>query len=119
MKPKTIRRILIIFSILCILSLYYAIFITTSARADDKEYLICVHTCYLDLPKLEPCIEQEKKYWEPINVSDKQFEKTCKRIISGEKIECQVNCVVEQIKFVDRAVEYYNKEVKNFPNSNQ
>lgn len=119
MKQKYIRRILIVLSILCIVSLFGAIFYVTNARASDKSYSICVHTCYLDLPDLEECVKDETNFWDTPAGSEIRVQRECKDMIKHEKINCQINCVKEQIKPRDASVEFYDKHVRSFPETNE
>jgi len=118
MKQKNMRRLLVILSVLCILSLFGAIVYVTTGHASDKEYNICVHRCYLDLPDLEECIKDETNFWDTPTGSEIRIQRDCKDMINHEKIDCRINCVREQIKPRDASVEFYDKHVRSFPETN-
>lgn len=115
MKPKNMRRLLLIISIIGVLSLIFVMLYISTAHASDEDYQICVSRCYLDLPKIEECVEDEKTYWDSENTSVLQVKRTCKEMINYKKIDCRINCATAGIKIEDAAVKYYDTNVKNFP----
>lgn len=89
------------------------------ARGSNGDYQPCVNRCYLDLPKVEECISDEKQYWDTSNITDLQIKKDCQHMIKSKKVDCHINCVVKEIRFEDEATKFYDTDVKNFPLTDQ
>ena len=118
MKAKVQSYILTIVEVITVCLIIAGLFIViTSAHASDQEYQVCVNNCYLDLPNINECVADEKQYWDTGNTTEKQIRNNCKHLIKSEKVDCRINCVVSQIKFVDKAEKFYDTDVKNFPMS--
>jgi hypothetical protein len=119
MNKKIGITIIIIGLVMCIICL--AGFIAT-AHADDKSYSRCVAECQTDVMNLEQCIKDEKDYWDSKQTSYGALRLSCKQLIQNEKLDCKIDCVVEEIKKEkpsQRAVEFWDKNVKNFPDTNE
>ena len=111
-------------AIISLLSIFIFLFISsfTLSHADDKSYSNCVAECKEDIMDLEKCIKEEKDYWDSQQTSYGDLRISCKQLIQNEKLNCKIDCLVEEIKSKNpsnRAVEFYEKNVKNFPNTNE
>lgn len=107
----------IIYVILVIVGVIIAV--RGTAYADNVFYDACVNRCYLDIPEKAEFIEDEKQYWNVNSGKDSKWGRDYKSMVKHAKIDCRINCVVEEIKFRDHAVEYYDTDVKNFPLTNE
>jgi hypothetical protein len=114
-----IRLKIVMMGLIIFFALLISWVLSSKAYASDYEYGVCVDNCYLDLPSIEECIVDEKHHWDITNTTDKQMRKDCQSLIDSEKVDCQINCVVAQIKFVDKAEKFYDTDVKNFPLTNE
>jgi len=119
MKAKVQSYILTIVEIITVCLIIAGLFIVATAHASDQEYQVCVNGCYLDLPNIDECVEDEKQHWDTGNTTDKQIRNDCKHLIKAEKVDCRINCVASQIKFVNKAEKFYDTDVKNFPLTNE
>lgn len=117
MRKFTMTVTIIAFAAFLVFLISFAGFVSV-ARGSDGDYQICVNRCYLDLPKIEECISDEREYWEMNNTTDLQIKKDCQHMIKNKKVDCQINCVVAKIRFADEATVYYDTDVKNFPLTN-
>jgi len=110
-------------NIITIIGLALAVFcligFISAAYGSDQNYEICLNRCYLNLPDLEECISDDTEYWKVNNINNSVVKRSCKKMIRNEKIDCQINCNVAKIRFVDKAVKYYHTDVKNFPLTNE
>ena len=113
------KIIVIIISILFVISIFVFIGLITVAYGSDQGYQICVSRCYLDLPNIKECINDEKTYWDSGNTSNLRIKRSCKEMIRYEKIDCRINCATAGIEIEDIAVKYYDTDVKNFPLTNE
>ena len=77
---------------------------------------ICTAECKTDVMYIDECIEDERKFWNP-KVSDINLKHACMDLIRNKRLECYSDCEKEFVKY-NHAVEYYDKEVKNFPITN-
>ena len=122
MKQAHVRKILVVVSILCVLSVTSMLVYVTQCKADDKSYSNCVQGCYLDLPKVSECVEQERAYWDAKHTNEAMTEKDCISLIKHERINCEIDCLVKEIKMEDpnnAAIKFYDENVKNFPLTSQ
>lgn len=96
-----------------IIVIFMMIFYATSARADSFD--ICVAECISDVMQVEDCIWDEKAYWDISKSSEFQLRRSCQELIRNERDYCTGGCAK---KATNSLLEYYDKEVKNFPDVN-
>ena len=93
--------------------------IVATAHAENSSYYTCVNKCYLDIPGKTEFIKDERRYWDVSNITDSQLTRDYKSMVKHAKIDCRINCVVEEITIEDPAVKFYDTNVKNFPLTNE
>jgi len=129
MKRKTGRMLLIIIAILLGLFLIAGVFNATKSRASSGDYMksdefsVCFHRCLLDVPTVEACMMSEDDFWEYGRDKKKLLRKECIAIVRDERFNCKLDCYTETLMPKnperDRAIEFWDKSVRSFPETNE
>lgn len=122
MTRKTGRMILIIIAILLGLFLIVGVFNANKSHAKSDKFSICYQRCLLGVPTLEECIESEDDFWEYGENKPKKIRRECTAIIRDEKFNCKLDCYSQSVKPQNvrqqRAIEFWDKSVRSFPETN-
>ena len=114
---KIIHYVAVVFAILL-----FIFIITRNGFGADQSYQLCVAECQADVMDLNQCMKDEQEHWSG-DIPDKELRRSCKQLILNEKIDCKINCAVKEISIEDvklkRATTFWDKHVRNFPESNE
>ena len=123
MKRKTGRMLLIIIAILLGLFLIVGVFNANMSHAKSDQFSVCYHRCLLDVPTVEECIDSEDDFWDYGQNKKKKIRRECIAIVRDEKFNCRLDCYTQSIKseniMQQRAVEFWDREVRSFPETNE
>ena len=117
---KNMRTIGLILTILGLLAAGFFLggFIKTAYGSD---YANCVAECKADVMDPNQCVKKE--YWDSENTSQWQIKLSCEDLIRNEKLDCQIDCMIEEVKIENakwnRSVKFWDKNVRSFPDTNQ
>jgi len=90
------------------------IWVTTS---NAETFGTCVAKCKFDVMYIDDCIEEERAYWET-DVSEKILRNSCIDLIRNERLDCYSECAKQEVAIYNSAIDYWEMDVKNFPNIN-
>ena len=99
-----------------ILVIFIIIFVlTTTANAESFD--TCIAKCKTDVMYIDECIKDERRFWEP-TVSDINLKHSCLDLIRNERFACRSICEKNEAQ-KSYAVDYYDKNVRHFPETIQ
>jgi len=99
--------------LICLISF---LFLLLSNKASAVTLGKCVAECQTDVMYVSECIAEEKSYWDlDSEISEKDLKQACIDLIRNERLRCYSVCIRDQVES-DRAVIFYDTEVRFFPN---
>jgi hypothetical protein len=123
MEKKIMRGILIITIIIIGIFLILMIFDSTRSHATSDEFNACYRRCLLDIPTVEECIINDDGYWDMGYDKKKLLRRECTAIVKNEKLNCKLDCYSQSMKPQNprqqRAIEFWDKSVRSFPETNE
>jgi len=81
--------------------------------ADAESFQLCIAKCDTDVMYIDDCIEDERKYWQPLP-SEHMLRRSCMDLIRNERLNCHTDCE-KNLPQQNTSIAYFDKEVRNFP----
>ena len=95
-----------------ILVVFIVVFVLADvAKAESFE--TCIAKCKTDVMYIDECIKDERRFWES-NTSDINLKHACLDLIRNERFACRSICEKNEAQ-KPYAVNYYDKNVRHFP----
>jgi hypothetical protein len=85
--------------------------------ANISEVEICILKCKYDTMDINQCIEDKENYWDTTQ-SYNQIRRACIDLIRNERLYCESGCYKKDV-LLHRTLNFYDTQVKNFPEVNQ
>ena len=123
MKQITIVKIITVISFIgLIVSILLLVGFIPKAHAKSDDYSICLNGCYLDVPTVQECMMNVEDFWDYGRDKKKSVRKECIAIVRDEKFNCKLDCYTETMMLKDpkreRAIKFWDRSVRSFPETN-